>query len=69
MTFRLKNISTSIKKQIKNKNPCASIDARIRDWDVLPGFPALPLLATTYNLAKSKLLEVRANSGLPGVGS
>ncbi len=36
------------------KCPCASIDAGIRDWDVLPG-SLVPLLATTYNLAKSNL--------------
>ena len=41
------------------KCPCASIDAGIRDWDVLPG-SLVPLLATTYNLAKSNLAIYRA---------
>jgi hypothetical protein len=42
------------------KTPCASIDAGIRDWDVLPG-SRVPPLANDYNLAKSNPL-----AGLPG---
>jgi len=33
--------------------PCASIDAGIRDWDVLPA-PGVPLPGNDHNLAESK---------------
>ena len=49
----LVNIQTPREIELwEQETPCASIDARIRDWDVLPGF-GLPLLATTYNPAES----------------
>jgi hypothetical protein len=52
------------------KTPYASIDAGIRDWDVYARPQVFPLLATTYNLAESNLVSVKAGpSGLPGVGS